>query len=70
LRIFELVSQRKYNNFVVQLITTGKVVAGIALWSEGRRAGCTTWEKVSSDVADKEASSALTGVCDCKKLQK
>jgi hypothetical protein len=40
---------------------------GIGLWSEGRRAGCTTWENISSVVADKEASSAKTEVCDCKK---
>jgi len=53
-------SQRKYNIFVVQLITIGKGVAGIALWSEGRRTGCTTWEKVSIVAEDKEASSAKT----------
>jgi hypothetical protein len=63
---FEFVSQRMYNNFVVQLITIGKIVAGIALWSEGRRAGCTTWEKVGTAVADREASSAKTEVFDCK----
>jgi len=39
---------------------------GIALWSEGR-AGCTTWQKVSNVLADKEASSAKTEECDCKK---
>ena len=64
---FKLASQRKYNISVVQLITIGEGVACIAAWSEGTKAGCTTWGKVSIVAEDKEASSAKTVVCECKK---
>jgi hypothetical protein len=45
LRIFELVSQQKWNIVFVRPVTIVKGVGGIALESEDRRAEWTTWER-------------------------
>jgi len=60
LRIFELISQRKYNPFVVRPDTIGKGIGGVTLEREDRR-------RIVLCLANIEVDSVKAEVCDCKK---